>query len=57
MDRVELAVFESRKRREGLSSYDSFQEAELVNFNSVRSNTHTTILFSMTEKGLVCPNT
>lgn len=28
MDRVELAVFESRKKREGLSSAGSFQEEE-----------------------------
>ena len=41
---MQLCVFESRKKREGLSTYDSFQEAEIVNFNSVRSNTHTTIL-------------
>ena len=28
VDRVELVVFESRKKREGLSSADSFQEEE-----------------------------
>ena len=28
MDRLELVVFESRKKREELSSYDSFQEEE-----------------------------
>ena len=38
MDRLELVVFESRKKREELSSYDSFQEEEQFERDTVCLN-------------------